>query len=119
MKAKGGYVREHVGVPLLNAILNYQHTGYERAAAMLNQVRDEIVLIGGSHAQRDLFEWMLIDSLIKSGNLNRAKSFLFERTLARSENAASWQRYGEVLASLGDSIGATVAEEKVTQLTTT
>ena len=119
MKAKGGYVREHVGVPLLNAILDYQHAGYERAATILNQVRDEIVLIGGSHAQRDLFEWMLIDSLIKSGNLNRAKTFLFERTLARPENAASWQRYGEVLASLGDSIGATAAEEKVTQLTTT
>ena len=88
-------------------------------AAMLNQVRDEIVLIGGSHAQRDLFEWMLIDSLIKSGNLNRAKSFLFERTLARPENTASWHRYGEVLAGLGDSIGAAAAEEKVTQLTTT
>ena len=86
---------------------------------MLNQVRDEIVLIGGSHAQRDLFEWMLIDSLIKSGNLNRARSFLAERTLARPKNSASWKRYGEVLTGLGDSIGAAVAEEKITQLTTT
>ena len=43
-------------------------------------------LIGGSHAQRDIFERLTIDSSIRSGNLDSALSLLSDRSKNRGGN---------------------------------
>ncbi len=60
------------------------HAGrYAEAARHLLRARPDLPRIGGSIAQRDLFEQMLVESLIRSGDLASAEAMLRERLLRR------------------------------------
>lgn len=65
------------------ALLAFHDADYARAAQLLSVARDDLLQIGGSHAQRDVFEQVYIESLIRSGNLERATAVLEERLLQR------------------------------------
>ena len=55
------------GIPLCEAILAYRRGEYEQAIALLSPVRHDLHLIGGSHAQRDLFYQILLDAAHRTG----------------------------------------------------
>ena len=55
-------VTKAVGVPLACAIDAYAREDFRVAADLLSPVVDKIRMIGGSHAQRDLFVQLLIQS---------------------------------------------------------
>jgi hypothetical protein len=59
---------------------------YARAANLLAPARKELWKIGGSHAQRDLFVLMLIDSAARSGDKALAGALLAERAVLRPGN---------------------------------
>jgi hypothetical protein len=52
---------------------------YRTCVAQLSPVLDEVVRIGGSHAQRTLIEDTFIVALMKSGDLPRARALLDAR----------------------------------------
>jgi len=57
--------------------------------------------IGGSHAQRDLFEQIYIDALIKSGRLVAAQNLLQQRVRASPESLRLRRQLGPVCQRLG------------------
>jgi hypothetical protein len=55
------------GIPLCEAILAHRRGKYERVIALLSPVRHDLHLIGGSHAQRDVFFQILLDAAHRTG----------------------------------------------------
>lgn len=64
-------------------LIAFHEGDYAEAARLLGAARNGLVAIGGSHAQRDLFEQAYIESLIRSGSHDRAGHVLSERLVRR------------------------------------
>lgn len=54
--------------PLLEAMLEFKLGNYSKCVELLEPIRFDISKIGGSHAQRDIFEHLLITAACKSDN---------------------------------------------------
>lgn len=52
--------------PLLEAMYQFKTSDYAKCVELLEPIRFEIVRIGGSHAQRDVFEQLLLVAALKS-----------------------------------------------------
>ncbi len=70
-------------------LIAFHEGDYAEASRLLGCARNGLVAIGGSHAQRDLFEQAHIESLIRSGNHDRAGHILSERLARRG----GWNLY--------------------------
>ena len=99
-------IARDVGLALGEALVALRRGDHEAAVAKLLPVRYEVWQIGGSHAQRDLFEEMLVDAVIHAGRHDLGRALLAERTALKPASAWSWRRYGEALAAAGDSRAA-------------
>ncbi|AMJ60398.1 tetratricopeptide repeat protein [Bosea sp. PAMC 26642] len=64
-------------------LIAFHEGDYAEAARLLGGARSGLVAIGGSHAQRDLFEQAYIESLLRSGSHDRANAILSERLARR------------------------------------
>lgn len=64
--ANTGGVFADVGVPVSKALIAHRAGDYQSAAGTLGGVRDAIVTMGGSHAQRNLFELVLRDAVARA-----------------------------------------------------
>ena len=91
-----------LGIPLCEAVLAYRHGDHGRVVDRLLPIRYELRRIGGSHAQRDLFARMLIESAIRAGRVSLARALLAERTAQKPNSRWSWARFADVAAALGD-----------------
>ena len=58
---------------------------WERSASIFDSVADEVIRLGGSHAQRDVFEETRIEAHARAGHLEIARKMLEER-LDRRQN---------------------------------
>ena len=99
------------GLALALAILARQRGDHAAASRELAAVRDNVWRIGGSHAQRDLFEKMLIDSALRAGEVGKARSLLDQRLIQRPRNAWGWQHLAQVMDQLGDEPAAAAARD--------
>lgn len=52
--------------PLLEAMYQFKLRAYDKCVELLEPIRFEVVKIGGSHAQRDVFEQLLLVASLKS-----------------------------------------------------
>ena len=95
-------VTRRVGLALCEGILQYRVENYEQAVECILPIRDEIRLIGGSHAQRDLFELILIEAAVKAKRRSLARGLLSERVQAHPGNKWSALRLAELVERLGD-----------------
>jgi len=86
------------------------------AVRELVAVRDQIWRIGGSHAKRDLFGEMLIDSALRAGQTKEARALLAERLERRLRNASGWRHFAEALDRLGNDEDASIARERAAEL---
>lgn len=75
-----------IGLPLGQAILAHADGHYLEAVETLLPHRAALKRLGGSHAQRDLFEQLLIDAAIKAGEAEVARALLSERGETRRNN---------------------------------
>src|SRR6185369_8382092 len=78
-----GRVHGAVGNAVCNAAVAWRDRDYARAVAALAPVRKELHRIGGSHAKRDLFTLILLDSAKKSGNATLVSAMHQERARLR------------------------------------
>ena len=78
-----------------------------------------MVQLGGSWAQRDVWERMLIDAAMKAGRETLARALLTERTTGSPQSAASWKLYAKALERCGEPGAAALARERAQQRTST
>ncbi len=71
------------GAGLVEAVARFTKGDHAGASRLLLANRPHTSRIGGSHAQRDVMEQMLIESLIRAGDHQRARKILEERLAAR------------------------------------
>lgn len=83
---------EQVGLPICRAMVAHGKGDFANCAQILDPIRDKVGIIGGSHAQRDLVQRTLIDSLQKSGSHSRAEQLLNQRLRDRPTSVWSSQR---------------------------
>ncbi|MEO8143130.1 MAG: tetratricopeptide repeat protein [Betaproteobacteria bacterium] len=85
LEERGTTARVHsaVGRAVCDGVVAWRGKDYARAARSLAPVRKDLRQLGGSHAQRDLFNLVLLDSALRTGDRPLAKTVLAERTLLR------------------------------------
>jgi hypothetical protein len=69
-------VWQGVALPACEGLYRYARGDYDRAWQWLAGSVPRIAEVGGSHAQRDLFEQILVDAAVKSGRLISAQQML-------------------------------------------
>ena len=93
-------------------MIAYEAGDYDKAIDLLWPRRHDIVNVGGSHAQRDLFAQIMCDAAVHSSRRYVARSLLSERVLSRKTKKRNWQVYSGVLAELGEDERAAAAQKK-------
>jgi len=75
-------IMKALGVPLMDALIAYREGRFDDATDAMIPVRYEMWQMGGSHAQRDLFDLILIDAARKADNRALTRALLAERRAA-------------------------------------
>lgn len=109
-------VAQKVGLDLSDAIEAIVDGRPGDAVERMMPIRGEIRLIGGSHAQRDLFDRMLVSAAIADGRLALARALLSERTEYRPASRWNWRRTADVLDRLGAAEDAAAARSRAEDL---
>ena len=109
-------VTSTVGIALGRAIAHWYRGEYAQAVDVLAPVRYRLRLIGGSHAQRDLFHQILIAAAFGCGRYETARTLLCERAARKPRNPWTWKRYAQALAALDDDEGAARAREQAARV---
>ncbi|CAH2278284.1 tetratricopeptide repeat 38 [Pelobates cultripes] len=75
-----------LGFPLCQALIEFDAGNYDKVVDLLHPIRYQIPDIGGSHAQRDIFNQLLIHAALNSKSKphrNLARCLLIERDILR------------------------------------
>ena len=81
-----GRLHADFGRALCEGMVAWRARDFRHAAELLAPHRAKLVQVGGSHAQRDLFVLILLDSSLRSGNRTLAQAVLSERARQRPGN---------------------------------
>ncbi|MCE2464838.1 MAG: tetratricopeptide repeat protein [Dehalococcoidia bacterium] len=81
---KGNALAGEVMVPLVQGLDAFAHEDYDSAVKHLGPLEDQIVRIGGSHAQREVFEDTILEAYLRAGEFDAAEAMLTERLSRRS-----------------------------------
>jgi tetratricopeptide (TPR) repeat protein len=109
-------VHETCGRALGEAVVAARTREFARAVDLLLPLRPLVKAIGGSHAQRDLFEQVLIHAAVAAGRLPLARALLSERTARRPRSPLAWKAYAGVLDALDESVAASRARKQAAEL---
>jgi tetratricopeptide (TPR) repeat protein len=92
---------QRVCVPASRGLLAHARGDYKRAIDELGRALPRLLEIGGSHAQRDLFSQVWLDSMIRSGQLVGAQNVLAQQVRSQPESARLKRQAAQVYAGLG------------------
>ena len=98
------YVRRtwlEVGVPAARGMIAHARGDWERAIAQLEPVLPDLYSTGGSHAQRDLFEQIYLDALIRDRQYHKALNVLEKRNAARGNIPVIQRELANTYSQLG------------------
>jgi tetratricopeptide (TPR) repeat protein len=104
------------GLALGEAALAHRRGEHARVLELLSPLRGSIRRIGGSHAQRDLFEQMLIDSAIRSNRTELARALLSERLTLRPDNLWGWRQLAKLAQATDNQAALARAETETRRL---
>jgi tetratricopeptide (TPR) repeat protein len=90
-------VMSEIGLTLAEAAIAHRQGEWDRVVAALLPVRHDIERIGGSHAQRDVFQRLLLDAALKAGRADVVTLLLRERARRRARDG--WAARQIVLAA--------------------
>ena len=79
-------VAERAGRSCAEGMVAYAAGQTDRALELLLEGRNQRVIVGGSNAQRDIFEQMTIEAALRSGHDDIARRLLTERLQGRNGN---------------------------------
>ena len=80
----GDALAREITLPLVKGIAAFARDDYESAADLIEPVFPQLARIGGSHAQREVFEDTLLEACIRAGRYDKAEDMLRERLNRRS-----------------------------------
>jgi tetratricopeptide (TPR) repeat protein len=109
-------VMDQVGLAIGRATLAHRQGRYSEAVDHLLSRRNLMHRVGGSHAQRDTFEMLLIDSAVRAGNHRDAHVLLAERTSRRPNDLWSWRTWEALSQARGKKDEAAKARIQVERL---
>ena len=89
-----------VGIPVVEGLAAFHCGAYAEAVELLLPVRIDLWQIGGSHAQRDVVDWTLIEAAVHAGQRDVALSLAHERLATRPRSAPNrrFLRHAEEIA---------------------
>jgi tetratricopeptide (TPR) repeat protein len=104
--AEGGnaFAREVV-LPLVLGIDAFGQGNYTEAARLMEPVFPQLVRIGGSHAQREVFEDTMLEAYIRAARFDQAEAML-RRRLAQRESVRDTFWLGRVQRAKGQALEA-------------
>jgi hypothetical protein len=92
---------QRVCLPASRGLLAHAQGDHAAAAEELGLALPQLIAIGGSHAQRDLFAQIHLDALVKSGQLASAQHLLQQQLRGQPESARLRRQAGKVYTALG------------------
>lgn len=105
LDAKGHPVAGSVVLPLVQGLAAFGRGDYDGCIACLAPVADQIVRIGGSNAQREVFEDTLAEAYLRAGRYDEAEALL-RRRLGRRPSARDFLWLGRAQVGRGQPSGA-------------
>ncbi len=84
MAGEGNALSREVMLPLAKGVEAFANEAYEDAADNLDGLVDQLPRIGGSHAQREVFEDTILESYIRAGRFEKARELLNTRLKRRT-----------------------------------
>ncbi len=94
-------VWQRVALPASRGLLAHARGDYARAVEELRAALPRLTEIGGSHAQRDLFEQIHLDALMRSGQWSAAQQVLQPRLRGQPESVRLRHQARRVYDGLG------------------
>ena len=79
-------ISRNLSYSLCESIIFYIDKKYKKSIFILEDLIVKSYLIGGSNAQRDIFELILFDCFLKTNNQEKLKYFLDKRIIKRPKN---------------------------------
>jgi hypothetical protein len=76
-----------VGIPVVEGLVAFHRGAWAGAVERLLGVRYELWRIGGSHAQRDVVDWTLVEAALRAGQRDVALALAHERLASRPRSA--------------------------------
>ena len=102
---KGSIFAREIILPMAQGIDAFAQEDYAGAVRFLEPVFPQLTRIGGSHAQREVFEDTLLEAYLRAGQFDRAEEMLRER-LNRRETVRDTFWLGRVMAGKGEAASA-------------
>ncbi len=90
-----------VCLPASRGLLAHAEGRHTQAVEELGLALPNLLAIGGSHAQRDLFEQIYLDALLRSGQLVAAQNIIQQRSAGQPESRRLQRLSTQVLDQLG------------------
>ena len=106
------YVTRTVALSMARGMRAFWRRDYETATALLAATRPHWYTIGGSNAQRDVFDLTLIHAALRCGRARFARALLSERTTARFASPQSWYLLSSCAQLMGDQAKAVDARNR-------
>lgn len=94
-------VWQQVCVPASRGLLAHAGGDYSRAAHELGSALPRLMEIGGSHAQRDLFEQIHLDALVRAGQWVGAQHLVQQRLRGQPESTRLQRQARQIYTALG------------------
>ncbi|XP_064642236.1 tetratricopeptide repeat protein 38-like [Lineus longissimus] len=92
------------GIAMAEAFIAYDDGDYARAVELANKVRYQLLMMGGSNAQRDVFHLFLVHAALKSDQPKHhklARNLIMERKSARPGCKMNDRLLGKILGTHG------------------
>lgn len=101
--------------PLAEGLMAHARGQFDLASARLSEALPRLVRLGGSHAQRDLFDQLLLDANIRSGHLIEAQQQLESRRAHDPNGVALNRLLADVYRRLDLPVEAREASDRIAQ----
>jgi tetratricopeptide (TPR) repeat protein len=108
LAASGHPVAGSVALPLVRGVAAFRRGNYDETIREIAPVMPEVVRIGGSNAQREVFEDTLLQAYLRAGRYAEAEALLRTR-LGRRESARDYLWLGEAQVADGKREAAQVS----------
>ena len=97
---KGSAVTREATLPLVQGIQAFAEADYGKAADLMEPVFPQLTRVGGSHAQREVFEDTLLETYLRAERFDKAEDMLRTR-LKQRETARDLFWLGRVQSGVG------------------
>ncbi|MEW9550749.1 tetratricopeptide repeat protein [Nonomuraea sp. NPDC050783] len=105
-----------VGLPVCRAIVAFGRGEHRSVVELLYPIRHRVNEFGGSHAQRDAVQRTLLESALRAGARDVARTLASERIGVRPCSPYNWLKQAAVAEAFGDRAAAAAARERARAL---